>query len=121
MGVFEDDGEVIIERVAVPQREERASPRNPRVETSARSEKEVSFEVWCFRAARFSLLVFVRSFESRREREKGKRTDPSPITLFNPLPVVLNFKRLESMFSKSDFCASSLSHQLRLPSVEKRE
>ena len=33
------------------QREERASPRKPKVVTDSRSEKEASLEVWCLRAA----------------------------------------------------------------------
>ena len=35
------------------QREERASPRKPKVVTEWRSEKEASFEVWCLSAAAF--------------------------------------------------------------------
>jgi len=31
-------------------REERASPRKPNVRTEVRSEKEASFDVWCFNA-----------------------------------------------------------------------
>ena len=42
---------VWIERVAVPQREERASPRKPSVSTVVRSEKVVSLEVWCLSAS----------------------------------------------------------------------
>ena len=30
--------------------EERASPRKPKVRTEVRSEKEASFDVWCFSA-----------------------------------------------------------------------
>jgi hypothetical protein len=33
-------------------REERASPRKPNVRTEVRSEKEASFDVWCFNAMR---------------------------------------------------------------------
>ena len=32
------------------QSEERASPRKPKVRTAVRSEKEASFDVWCFSA-----------------------------------------------------------------------
>lgn len=31
-------------------KEERASPRKPNVSTEVRSEKEASFDVWCFNA-----------------------------------------------------------------------
>ena len=44
--------QVVMERVATPQRDESASPRNPRVETLARSSKEVNLDVWCLSAAR---------------------------------------------------------------------
>jgi hypothetical protein len=74
IGEGTEDGEVIMERVAVPQREERASPLNPRVETSARSEKEVSFEVWCFNAVPFLLVSF-----GGGRAEGGGRTDPCPV------------------------------------------
>ena len=43
--------QVVMERVATPQRDESASPRNPRVETLARSSNEVNLDVWCLRAA----------------------------------------------------------------------
>lgn len=46
-----DAVEVTRDRLAVPHKEERASPRNPRVETEARSANEDNFEVWCLRAA----------------------------------------------------------------------
>lgn len=36
------------------QRDERASPRKPNVQTEVRSEKDASLEVWCFRAGSIS-------------------------------------------------------------------
>lgn len=54
----EGEVQVVMERVATPQREERASPRKPSVETVARSSNEVNLDVWCLSAvaARGQLL-----------------------------------------------------------------
>ena len=57
------------ESVAVPQSEERASPRNPSVETDVKSEKLVNFDVWCLSAVREdeydAVIEWTRAYRSQ--------------------------------------------------------
>jgi len=54
-------------------REERASPRKPKVRTEVRSENETSFEVWCFNAVPFRVTTM------RETHIKNKLSVTTPI------------------------------------------
>jgi hypothetical protein len=50
MGVWAAVAVVMLTLSESAHREESASPRKPNVRTEVRSEKEASFDVWCFNA-----------------------------------------------------------------------
>lgn len=96
---------VTIESVATPQRDESASPRKPSVETDARSEKDESFDVWCFNAA------ILRGQRRGCTSKRFVRTDTLPVALINALAVVLDLERFAAMLAKGDLCPREVSSQ----------
>ena len=92
------------------QREERASPRKPKVVTDWRSEKEASLEVWCLSAA--------TSQHEGGEGEGRRLTDVIVVLRGNTTAVIHDLKRLEPVVLEAHL---SISRQAPLVSIRARD
>ena len=68
--------------------EERASPRKPKVRTEVRSEKEASFDVWCFSA------IYDRVSIGNREHKWWQHTYGFIILRCDTSPIINDLERL---------------------------
>jgi len=88
-------------------RDERASPRKPNVTTEVRSEKEASFDVWCFNAAHsFSFL------QREQKREQKQHTNGFIIFRHNSTSIINNFNRFQAVVLKSNLCVGRYTRQV---------
>ena len=92
------------------QREERASPRKPKVVTDSSSEKEASLEVWCLSAA--------TSQHEGGEGNEGGLTDVIVVLGRNATTVVYDLKRLEPVVLEAHL---SISRQAPFVSIRARD